>query len=228
TLDVLKDFGIEIKREKYGYSIKGNQRYRSKGEAAAEGDWSNAAFFLAGGALSGEVTVTGLSPSSKQGDRAIVEILEKMGADIAKTSTSITAKKSALKGINLDVRDTPDLVPVLAITAMYAEGKTVFTGVDRLKDKESDRLSAILETVARLGGHAEYQEGALTVYHGCGKGDVTLSSHNDHRLAMSAAVAAFNYQGRIILEGSESVSKSYPAFFCDYKKLGGLANEFQS
>lgn len=226
TLGVLKDFGIEIARIPNGFYIKGGQKYLGKGEVTAEGDWSNAAFFLAGGALSGEVSVKGLNLQSLQGDKAIADILTKMGADIQIDGDTVRVKESRLSGIASDVGDIPDLVPILAVAAMRAEGQTVFRGVERLRDKESDRLAAVIETVNLLGGKATYERGALTVSKGDAprEGDVALSSYNDHRMAMSAAIAALGHKGRILLDGCECVSKSYPQFFIDYNKLGGKSD----
>lgn len=228
TLGVLELFGIEAKREAYGFYIKGGQKYISSGQTEAEGDWSNAAFFIAGGTLGGDVTVKGLSLSSRQGDKAVIDILKRMGADITIDRGLVRAKKSALKGVTENLDKVPDLAPVLSIAAMRAEGATVFEGVRRLKDKESDRLSAIIEVITELGGKAEYKEGSLIIYGGCECKEAVLSSYNDHRMAMSAAIAAINHNKRIILDGSESVSKSYPDFFTDYKKLGGKADDIHS
>lgn len=288
TLQVLHRFGVEISRKQDGFAIKGSQKYRSCGELSAEGDWSNAAFFIVGGVISGDVTVSGLNQDSLQGDKKIIDILMQMGADITVDGGKIRAKQSLLNGINIDAQDIPDLVPILAVAAMQAGGSTVFCGVDRLRDKESDRLAVIMHTIKLLGGRSSYSQDTLTVFgksggyayndnaccdqsdaccdqsdnlggkssdcgdknnncsgkssdcsdtdngydkgSGCGDksggcGYITLSAHNDHRIAMSIAIAALSYNGKIYLKESESVGKSYTEFFQDYTKLGGIAYE---
>lgn len=224
TVDVLRRYGAEIVKTVNGYSVKGTGAYRAPARLAAEGDWSNAAFFLTAGAIGGEVSVSGLSEESRQGDKAVADILAKMGASITVCGSTVTAKAAPLKGIDIDARDIPDLVPVLSVAALHAEGETRFFGASRLRDKESDRLAGVMQMVKTIGGEADCREDCLTVKRGAPAGDIVINANNDHRMAMSAAVAASVHNGKITVEGSECVEKSYPAFFADFNQLGGKAD----
>lgn len=232
TLDMQKQFRIDIKETSYGYHIPGNQTYCSPGTLTVEADWSSAAFWLAAGAIGTTAPVlTGLSTDSLQGDRAILDVIKQFGAVIQSCSDGITIQKpTALHGITVDASDIPDLVPVLAVVAAHAEGKTIFTHAGRLRLKESDRIATTEELLQRLGIKTASDEDTLTVY---GTGSLSASpaqtpipvcSHNDHRIAMSAAVAATVSSAPVLLTQAESVSKSYPTFFEHYKNLGGQAD----
>jgi 3-phosphoshikimate 1-carboxyvinyltransferase len=224
TLDVLRRYGAEIAKKPNGFLVKGISAYRAPEKTEAEGDWSNAAFFLTAGAVCGEVTVSGLSLESRQGDKAIAAILKKMGADVRICGNSVTVKSAPLCGMDIDARDIPDLVPILSVAALHAEGITRFYGAARLKDKESDRLTGIIQMITALGGEAGYRDDCLIIKKSTATGEVILHANNDHRMAMSAAVAASCHNGKIIIEGSECVEKSYPDFFEDFNKLGGKAD----
>ncbi len=226
TISTLKSFGVTIEKTFAGFKMEGNQKYRSPGEIHAEGDWSNSAFWLSAAAIGGEVTVTGLKyPDTLQGDKMIVEILRNFGAQVNhKTEsgiTSITAKKGKLKGIAVDISQCPDLAPVLAVVAASAEGNTVLCGAGRLKLKESDRLSATTELINLLGGEAKAQEDNIVITGGKLTGG-RINSHNDHRIAMAAAVASCFSTGPITIEDSNAVAKSYPRFYSDFEALGGI------
>ncbi len=228
TISTLKTFGVNIEKAAAGFKIAGNQAYISPGEIYAEGDWSNSAFWLSAAAIGGEITVTGLKyPDTLQGDMAIVEILRSFGADISvkkeNGATSITAKKGKLKGIAVDISQCPDLAPVLAVVAASAEGETVLAGAGRLKLKESDRLSATAELINLLGGSAKAQEDNIVITGG-GLTGGRINSHNDHRLAMAAAVAACVANEPIVIDDSNAVAKSYPQFYSDFKMLGGIVD----
>jgi len=224
TLDVLGLFGGKITRTASGFWVKGQGRYTEPARIDAEGDWSNAAFFLVAGAIGGKIAVKGLSIDSRQGDKAVAAILQEMGAKILIEGGTVTANAAPLRGIKIDARDIPDLVPVLSVAALHAEGETVFLGVSRLKDKESDRLSGVIRMVQTLGGEAFIQDGSLVVKKGAPAGDARIFADNDHRMAMAAAIAASCHNGRVTIDGSGCVEKSYPAFFEDYNKLGGKAD----
>ncbi len=167
-----------------------------------EGDWSNAAFFLTAKALGNDITVTGLSNKSLQGDRAVADILNQL---------------SNFSCISCE--DIPDLVPILCIAAAAKCG-SVFKGVGRLRLKESDRIASTLAMLHNLGIRAEADENTITVYpgkfHAC-----TIDSANDHRIAMAAAIAATVADGPVTILSAECVSKSYPGFWNTYQSLGG-------
>ena len=225
TLDTLAQFGIAVQPTATGYLVPGGQQYRSPGQAVVEGDWSNAAFWLAAGALSGPVTVTGLSAHSLQRDRQIVELLGQFGADVTQGPAGITVAHRPLRGIAVNVRDIPDLLPILAVVAAFAAGDTTFTHAQRLRLKESDRLATVQALLEGLGVRVETTPDSMTV-HGTGTPPPggRADSANDHRIAMAAAVAAAHCTGPVTLVNPMAVNKSYPDFYKDYQQLGGTTH----
>ncbi len=276
TLDLLDRSGIRVRRTKQGFFIPGGQIYQG-GNHIVEGDYSNAAFHLCAAAIRGKpgtgVTVIGLDPESAQGDKAIVKLLSRFGAEISTVELSeelsqengaepddggqdfgnrrrgrkiaVTVKPGTgpLKGIEIDAGDIPDLVPVLAATAVYAVGKTVIYNAGRLRIKESDRLAAISAGLLRIGAKVrEYEDrleimglgerdgsGAVPRAEGRGTapmngslpGGAAVSAENDHRIAMAMSVAALGCREPVVICGAECVRKSYPNYFEDLKVLGG-------
>ena len=205
TLEVLKLFGIEIIRTQDGYKIPGGQRYKTPGTVAAEGDWSGAAFWALANSLGNDVKYTGLNPASIQGDRAIEEMLGRLGGEI-------------------DVSGTPDLVPALAVAAAWHRGVTRITGAARLRIKESDRLSAVSDMLCRLGCDCEELADGLVIKGGRGFAGGKVEGCNDHRIVMAAAIAATVADGPVTITDSQAVNKSYPGFFDEFTRLGGLAH----
>lgn len=181
--------------------------YHTPGQIQVEGDWSNGAFFLAANALGSKVTVTNLNANSKQGDRAAAKLFPALEAHI-----------------QIDAANIPDLVPILAVVAAQKKG-AIFTNIQRLRLKESDRVATVIEMIQALGGKAEASEDALTVY-GTGLTGGTVSSHNDHRIAMAAAIAATVCTHSVTILGADAVDKSYPAFWKEYRKLGGNYEQY--
>lgn len=181
--------------------------HHSPGTVTVEGDWSNGAFFLAAQTLGNSVKVQNLDPDSKQGDRAAAFWLPKL-----KDHCTISAA------------DIPDLVPILAVTAACNQG-AVFTDIQRLRLKESDRVASVIAMLEALGGRAEADEESLTVW-GTGLRGGTVSSCNDHRIAMSAAIAATICKEPVTILGAEAVSKSYPRFWEEYARLGGIYEQY--
>lgn len=220
TLDVLSRFGIIIEKTAHGFYIEGGQTFRTPGKIVSEGDWSSAAFFAVGAALSGKVTLENLIPDSAQGDKAVVDILKDMGADISETETGLTVAKRELKACSFNAENCPDLVPVTAVAAAAADGVSEISGVSRLKIKESDRLSAIIKNLSALGIKSETDGETLKIFGGKIKGGEALS-FGDHRMAMSAAVAATAAEGGIRVDDVDCTAKSYPSFLEDYKATGG-------
>lgn len=224
TLDTLRRFGVEVLRTERGFFIPKGQKYRSPGTLAAEGDWSNAAFWLAAGALGAGVTVTGLSENSLQKDREIFSILTAMGAKTAQEDGRFTAARRRLVAAEIDAGDIPDLVPVLAVAASVAEGTTRIKNAGRLKIKESDRLTTVFSTLSALGAKIEKTDDALTVNGVPRLRGGVVEGAGDHRIVMAAAVAASVCDGPVIIRGAEAVEKSYPNFFEHYNRLGGYAH----
>lgn len=222
TVSCLARFGVTVTDKGNGhYHVPGNQEYRPL-SMAAEGDDSQSAFWLAAGNLNGRIGIKGLSDGSIQGDRAIQEIIRAMGGMAEKSHDgSVTAETSGLHGITVDVSNVPDLVPALAVLMALADGTSEITGAARVRLKECDRLHAMAEELNRLGAKVtELPEGlhieGVNRLHG---GEV--SAWNDHRIAMALAVASTKMDGTLIIHEAESVRKSYPSFWEDFKKAGG-------
>lgn len=198
TLKALKTFGIEME----DYTTSGRHRFRTPGHCSVEGDWSNAAFFLAANTLGSKLRITGLDPNSSQGDRACLDILQKLSFPQ-----------------EIDAADIPDLVPILSIAAGALQGAT-FNNISRLRLKESDRVATVAEMLRRLGCSVSVTESTLQVfpgkYHGC-----VIDASGDHRIAMAAAIAATVASDPVTILGAECVSKSYPTFWNEYQRLGG-------
>lgn len=227
------------------FDIPGGQHYRYRKENDAsnpaersnppvcrvEGDWSNAAFFLTAGAIQpGAITVTGCNQASAQGDQAIVSLLARFGATITtKPSvfstghTDITVSGGKLHAIEIDAADIPDLVPILSVASAYAEGTTIIRNIGRLRIKESDRVATVLEMLLGLGADASVEQDTSGEYlRITGKPTLrggTVSSHNDHRIAMAAAIASLGCTGPVTIEDSMAVSKSYPGFYADLEEI---------
>ena len=222
TMATLKRFRIRIFFTGGEFWIPGGQTYKSPGTVSVEGDWSNAAFWLCAGALGKEpLTVRGLSPRSVQGDRNITAALVLFGAKIVRGADSVTVRPDRLHGIKLSAKDIPDLVPVISAVAACAEGRTVIEDCARLRIKESDRMATTTEMLRALGADIRIEGDSLVIDGKPSLTGGTVQAHNDHRIAMTAAVAAVRAEGPVIIEGAEAVAKSYPAFFDDYRKLGG-------
>lgn len=221
TTDALALFGKRVVDRDGVYEVPPG-RLRSPGSVRAEGDWSNAAFMLAAGALTGDVTVTGTDPNSRQRDRAIVDILSRMGARVYADHRGVRAVKAPLRAVDVDVTDIPDLAPVLSVLMACAEGESRMTGVRRLIDKESDRLAGIRENLAAMGIVTREEGDALTICGGKLR-PFSAKGNNDHRMVMSAAVAALVAGGSV--DDAEAVEKSYPGFFEDLKAIGGATDE---
>lgn len=222
TLDVLKDSGAQITKNGNTFFVRGGG-YSVSGELRAEGDWSNAAFWMVAGLLGQEISIGNLNPLSRQGDRRVVDLLKQAGGDLSWKNGRLTAKLSLLHGITFDADDIPDSVPAVSVALASAKGTSVITGVKRLRIKESDRLAAVMDMLTRLGVTVEYnaEKDALKIDGVPQFSGGTLLSYNDHRLAMAGAVAAVRAKSPVTLSGAEAVKKSYPAFFADYESLGG-------
>ena len=229
TLDSLRRFGISVfEEEEQTLRIPGGQIFRSPKTLSVEGDWSNGAFWLCAGALlpsGSKITCIGLHLNSKQGDRAVIEILKGFGAEIHIGNNCVTVSPGHLNGLDLNVEDTPDLVPVLAAVASAANGTTTIRNAGRLRIKESDRLFSVTTSLTSLGAHiTETPDGLRIIGKGILTGGVT-ESFGDHRIAMTAAVLSAICRGDVIIKNAEAVNKSYPTFFDDFLALGGMCSE---
>ena len=191
-------------------------------EFSVGGDWSGAAFFLTAGLLNrqGSVTVTGLDTESTQGDKAIVEVLRRMGGEIHKQDDgSLTVLPSRLHGVEINASQIPDLVPILAVAASVADGETLITGAGRLRLKESDRLKTVSHMITALGGLITETEDGLIIRGVPRLAGGIVDSAGDHRIAMSGAVASLVCEGSVTITGAEAVAKSYPAFWEELERI---------
>lgn len=203
TLHAMEQFGVAVRN----FKIPEGMRFASPGMVTVEGDWSNAAFFLGARALGSSVEITNLNPHSAQGDRAAAELIPAL----AERQT-------------INAADIPDLVPILAIVAACSRG-AVFTDIARLRLKESDRVESVKEMICAMGGQAEADENTLTVF-GTGLVGGRVDAHNDHRIAMAAAIAATACRENVTILGAECVQKSYPRFWEVYQELGGHYEQY--
>lgn len=222
TLSALARYGIKIQNENWQrYIIPGGQQYKSF-DSVVEGDWSQAAFWLVAGCIGKGMTCTGISCDSLQGDRVVVDILKRMGADIRETEQGLEIYPSKLHGVKIDASDCPDIIPVLTVAAAVSEGTTEIINAGRLRIKECDRLAAISTELNKVGAEVEELPDGLIV-HGKPEGlfGGSVDAWNDHRIAMSMAVASMVCRNDVIISGSESVKKSYPEFWQDFKAVAG-------
>lgn len=226
TIDIMKKFGVNTEKTENGYIVPEGQRFTSPENFAIEGDWSNGAFWLVAAAIGSEggITCTSLYEETFQGDSSIAEILSEMGADITRDKNGITVKKSQLKAIKVDCADIPDIVPILCVAAVTAEGTTVFENIQRLRDKESDRVKTTIDMIRNLGGKIDFDENNIYVTGNALTGG-KITSANDHRIAMSGAIASLLCTGDVTIDIAEAVGKSYPDFYEKFTMLGGKCSE---
>lgn len=224
TEDALRQFGLLLSGEGYSYQIPGGG-YPAAAIAARQGlrvesDWSSAAFFLSLGALSpAGVTVTGMDLSSRQGDRRILKLLTGFGAEVTAAAEEITVRRGEMHGQRIDAAAIPDLVPILAVVAASCPGETIIEHAERLRLKESDRLMAVSTMLNALGAEVRERIDGLEIIGSSHLAGGEVSSFNDHRIAMSAAVAASLCQHPVIIQGAESTEKSFPGFWEKLKEM---------
>ena len=220
TEQAVRASGITFEKEAQVWRIPGAQRYLAPRTWTVEGDWSNAAFFLCMGALSARgVTVTGLQSDSAQGDRMILDILARFGADVTVSQSAVTVRRKQLRGITLDAGPIPDLIPVVAVLAAFCSGETRITNAARLRLKESDRLKTTAALLTALGGLVEELPDGLVITGQPHLSGGTVDACGDHRIAMCAAVAACGCTSTVTVCGAACAAKSYPAFWDDFSSL---------
>ena len=255
TLDVLSMFEIKIERTEEGFRIPGNQKYTLDDDKLievedihdpcliAEGDWSNSAYILGMGALGGEVTVRGLNPESVQPDSEAIKLFKEFGATVeiisdcggGNTGTKSPMAKvkvsyDTLQGITKDVSQIPDLVPALAVIASFAKTDSVFTNVQRLRIKESDRVESIISLLKSYGAECEVTKSGECESMRISGANIyssenvrcEVSSFRDHRIVLAAVMAYRRLGGMMVIDGAEAVNKSYPDFF---KNVVGICEE---
>ena len=220
TENALRRSGIEFAKNDNVYAIPGNQRYRLNEACTVEGDLSNAAFFLCMGAFSEEgITVKNIPSDTSQGDRKILDILCSFGADVTVSGNSVTVRKGKLSACTVDASEIPDLVPVVSVVASVAEGDTHIINAARVRLKESDRLMTTAALLNGLGASVEELPDGLIIHGGSRLLGGTVNSFNDHRIAMSAAVASCICTEAVVVTGCECVNKSFPKFWDNFGRL---------
>jgi 3-phosphoshikimate 1-carboxyvinyltransferase len=217
TVDVMRRFGVETIVDERSFKLRGGQRYKPS-EYTVETDYSQAAYFLGAAALGLDVQCAGLREDSRQGDMAILRILEDMGATIVRKDDIVSVHAERLSPVTVDARENPDLMPPVAALCCFCEGTSHIVNAGRLRLKESDRLHALAEELGALGANIEETADALAI-----KGARTLrggraDAHHDHRIAMAVALAAIRCTEEVSLIGWHNVDKSYPNFWSDFEK----------
>jgi len=226
TLDVMRAFGVEAVNRNYkDFLVQGGQRYKAR-HYRIEGDYSSAAYFLASSAIGGKpVTIKNLKTNSVQGDRYLLDILSQMGCSVEYQKEQVrVSRHEELTGVTADMGDYPDIVQTVAVVAAYAHGKTEITNIGHLRFKETDRLGDTAAELVKMGIKVEVTDDTMVVYGGKPRG-AEIEAHNDHRMAMSLAIAALFAEGDSIINGAEAVTKSYPQFFADLANLRARIEE---
>lgn len=225
TLSMLDYYGINVVNNDYKeFIIKGNQKYTPK-DYKVEGDFSQSAFFLVADALGSDVLVKDLNMDSLQGDKEVIEIIERMGCKILSKEEGIKVKAKDLTPTIIDAAQCPDIIPVLTVLASLTTGITKVINAERLRIKECDRLKAITTELNKLGASVTELENSLLIEGVESLTGGTVSSWDDHRIAMTLAIAATCAKDEVIIENPSCVKKSYPSFWRDYKLLGGKVDE---
>jgi 3-phosphoshikimate 1-carboxyvinyltransferase len=226
TIDVLDKFSIKIENNNYQeFYMKGNQKYEVN-DYRVEGDFSQAAFWIVAGILGDNIKCIDVNVNSLQGDKAILDIVKNMRADITIDNEFVKVKRSRTEGIVIDASQCPDLIPILATLGSLSTGTTKIINAARLRIKESDRLKAISTELNKLGADIKgLEDGLLINGKELLKGG-TVDSWNDHRIAMALAIASIKCNDPVIIQNSDVVKKSYPTFWSDFKNLGGKIDEW--
>jgi 3-phosphoshikimate 1-carboxyvinyltransferase len=220
TLAIMRQFGIEVVRDGYHrFGVAPGQAYHAK-DVRVEPDASNASYFWAAAAVTGAtVKVLDLNQDSCQGDTVFVDLLARMGCTVAKQEDGIAVTGGPLRGIDVDMAAMPDLVPTLAVVAAFAQGTTTIRNVAHLRFKESDRLAAMTTELRKMGAAVESDADAMTIVgeklHGA-----RINTYDDHRIAMSFAVAGLKVSG-VVIEQEQVVNKSFPTFWEVFEGLYG-------
>lgn len=214
TIEVLQRSGLKIEREDDIFHVEGNMKAK---HFSIPGDYSSAAFFLAAGALFGDVTVKNLPKESVQADSKIIDLLKRFGADVSTKKDNIRIVKNELQRIVCNCNDFPDLFPILSVMGVHAEGETVLTG-EQLRYKESDRIGNMAKNLKKMGADVEELKDGLIVRKSRLKG-AELDPRGDHRIAMALSIAALGAEGKSEIRQPGCVGKSYPDFFEDLEEV---------
>ena len=219
TMDAMESFGVKASASPGRDVFTAPTGKYSASKVNVEGDWSSASYLLAAGAVGGEGTVGNLDAGSSQADTSILDILSRMGAELTVIGNEVTCSRSQLKAVNLDFSDCPDMFPMVSALCSVAEGTSEFTGLERLRLKESDRVAAMVEGLKRMGAEVAEDGGEVRIQGGTVRG-AELNPYNDHRIAMSLGVLASAAEGDTTILDAGCVTKSYPGFWAHLEGLG--------
>jgi 3-phosphoshikimate 1-carboxyvinyltransferase len=218
TIDCLERFGIKVEFSQDLREFRVAKQIYQPAQYRVEGDWSSASYLLAMGAVAGEVTVGNVNPLSRQGDKLILDFLRDMGVSVETNRDRVTVRKSKLNAMWADLSDCIDLLPTMAVLASVADGASEFTGIERARIKESDRVSAVREGLERMGISVTEERNRLIVTGSNPKGSV-INPRDDHRIAMAFSILGL-LAGETTIDNAECVSKTFPGFWETLKKLG--------
>jgi len=218
TLDCLEKFGIKVASSSDFREFEVTRQTYKTAKYQVEGDWSSASYLLALGAISGEVVLENLNPQSLQGDRILLDLLKDMGTSLDINEDSVTVRKSSLKAIQADLSDCIDLLPTVAILAAIADGTSQFTGIERARIKESNRVAAVRDGLERMGIKVVEESNRLTITGSQPKG-ATIDTRGDHRIAMAFGILG-SVTGKTAIEQAECVTKTFPEFWGILKNMG--------
>ena len=219
TLECMARFGINVTASAGMDDFYTEKQTYQPTSYEVEGDWSSASYLLALGAVMGEMEVENLNPQSLQSDRAILEFLRRMGADIEVSPGAIRVRGSELKALRADLSDCIDLLPTVAVLAAVAEGTSEFEGIGRARLKESNRVEAVREGLERMGIKVAEEENRMTIT-GSNLKSAVVDSHDDHRIAMAFSILG-TLVGNTTINNAECVKKTFPEFWDILKSIGG-------
>ncbi len=219
TLDCLEKFGIKVDYSEDLTEFDVSKQIYKPTKYRVEGDWSSASYFLALGALSGEIEVENLSPESWQGDKIILNFLKDMGAVVKTGKNSVTVRRARLNAIRADLSDCIDLLPTMVALAASADGVSELVGIERGRIKESNRVLAVREGLQKMGVKVQEERNRLIIAGSTPKGSV-IDSKGDHRIAMAFSILG-SVAGETVINDAECVSKTFPQFWEVLKSIGG-------
>ncbi len=220
TLDWLKSQNIVFMQEGYDrFMIRGNQHYKAF-DRQIPADFSSATFALCAAAITGnEIEIRGLDFSDHQGDKEVFTYFEKMGIRVVRKDSSVLVKGGTMKGMDIDMNNTPDALPAMAVAGCFAEGTTRLLNVAQARLKECDRIKAICTELTKMGANITELDDGLVIEKSDLKG-CTVHGYDDHRMVMALAVAGMASNGETIIDTAESIKITYPTFVDDMQKLG--------
>jgi 3-phosphoshikimate 1-carboxyvinyltransferase len=220
TIHTLNQFSAQIEERENTFIIHGQQQL-SASNIEIEGDWSGASCFIVAALLAGNLRIQGLNEYSTQADKSILTLLQDIGIQYTFENSTLAIAQQEYKGFTINATHFPDLIPILVVMALRAQSASKILGIERLMNKESNRAQALITEFAKLGVKLQTDNNAFIIQPQTIRSG-QVNAHSDHRIAMCFAIAALVTDHGITIEGSESVSKSYPGFFHDIQTIGGV------